>query len=796
MGYVSRLLMSIRAQDQSKRELAQVSRNLQKTGRAGSKAGKSVAASWRSALGVMRGAAAAYGVVMVKQMADAGRASLAVEAAFVKLNKSSGQLLKTMRAKSGSLLDDTSLQKIANKLQAIGLSGAKMGEILEVSMKLAAQSGGDYLDVTQRLTQALITGETESFKTLGILVDSKIALATYAAENGKAVDALTKTEQAQAKVNEALKQAEKSFGDVDTGPYQDSLKRLETSLINFKGTVGRIVFDIGASFSDFVSGKNLGDALIAWDRMLGGSIDQNKAISAANKERYRQLRDLNQAKHAAMQAEIEYQKTLKATEAALQEERVATVANLQAYKDLIAGKQEVKSAMATVAKLQREETSLQEMSVAALEKRLAALRKAEAAYADTTKAIGGTNKAGTELMIGYLRQIDAIMKLLPAAKAQEAQAKKSAEALALVQTHLAGVYNLARDPTPTEQVKKFYDAIVSGKGSAIIALGEMTGKLYEMQRAAGMGVIDAAAEAATLALKLANKAKAAATDTGGGGGGGGAAATRPDQIPGLEDAKARALIDLALVEGTMLEVKAIEDLYVLDRAKIRRREMTDAETKLTVEELQIHKKIDLLKLEQAAQAETDRERQQGIADVLRAQQRADAAKKRMDSQRKAAEAKAAAAYQKNLDNTISITASGLKMFAGTQRAMNIIDAARETAQSIKSFALGDFFGGAAHAMAAASFIKAASIAGKHGGGGGGGSAGTGGAGAQGGPSTDRRFEGATDVGAETGGNVYNIYGFMGDEEKLGHYIMGTINVASQTGGRISDRAVDAMDRGY
>ena len=41
-----------------------------------------------------------------------------------------------------------------------------------------------------------------------------------------------------------------------------------------------------------------------------------------------------------------------------------------------------------------------------------------------------------------------------------------------------------------------------------------------------------------------------------------------------------------------------------------------------------------------------------------------------------------------------------------------------------------------------------------------------------------------------------MYGFSGDEEKLGHAITGMVNVAAQTGARISSEAVSDQAMGF
>jgi hypothetical protein len=745
MGYKSTLEMVVEAQNRSARVLAQVSKDVKKVGAATAQSTEQANVKLGKMVQMVRGAAAAYGIVLAKQMAEAGRASQAVEDSFKRLNANAGVLLKTMRGASGGLLDDTSLQKIANKLQAIGLSSAKMAEILQLSMKLAAQSGQDYLDVTQRLTQALITGETESFKTLGILVDSATALKTFASEHGRTEASLTKTEQAQAKVNEALRIGNERFGSVDTSKYRDSLKQTETAAQNVWDKITRGAYWAANDISKFLltMGRGAEDIFTALGNIADAPVKALNALHAAAFGAQQPVAGLAD-KYRGLMVELDRVSGSPALVAGMIKSKEDAYSGLASQVERLA---------AAIAK-----TEAPRLQAEAAEKKLATIKDYWQALDDVQRLEIDTGKRKSAIdlaeldaarkKIAYMRDSGQVFDGMAAAW----QAARSQDALGVIASQV-------------ERMRDAYQAI------------------------AGL----TAEDAFRTLFGLGGKGKAPEPPKTRSGGGG---AKRESQIPELEDARARAQIELDMVKGILSEAKAIEDQYALDVAALSRQGLTKKEMALATEELFIRKRIELLGLEAEATKQAEDEKRRAMEESARAMERSAAREASIVQQRAKAQRHAQRAYKKSLEDGIDLSAQALKIFATTQRMMNIIDAARQAALAIASFAAYDYGAGIMHVIAAGAFIKAAVTAGKHGGGGGGGGGVS--AGGGGGGQPDSRFTAATTPQEQGGGNItINVHGFAGNEEKLGGEVVRLVNLAGQSGKKINGAAVSGSRReGY
>jgi len=221
---------------------------------------------------VAAGMGLAFGVQQIGRLQQAGAASKAVEDSFRRLNENADQLMGTLRQSSQGLLDDTTLQSIANKLQAVGMNGEKMSQVLDLGMKLAAQSGRSYIDVVNQLSQALLSGETESFKTLGVVIDTRAEMEKFATQNDRTVESLSKMEEAQIKVNAALRVGQERFGEADVSAMTTEVNRAATDVENAKDRLGRAFDDI------------LGGAAVGLVATADAVAELNKNMSEAERQ--------------------------------------------------------------------------------------------------------------------------------------------------------------------------------------------------------------------------------------------------------------------------------------------------------------------------------------------------------------------------------------------------------------------------------------------------------------------------------------------------------------------------------
>jgi len=249
MAYKAEFRQEITAKDGTKKVLSNLQNNIKRTGKAGKTAGAAASGGFKSMLGPL--VAVAASVMALKKVLDLskeGAQANAVEAAFERLNKGGAKLLATMREKSGGILDDTSLQMIANKLSAVTNSTETMGRVAQSAMKIAAATGKDYKATLEGLTQAIVTGRSASLASLGIVVDAKKVQAEYAATLGKTANELTQAEKKTAAMNGALAESERQFGAVNTLPLEDGVARLTTRFENLKSSIAQTT----SSFFTFV----------------------------------------------------------------------------------------------------------------------------------------------------------------------------------------------------------------------------------------------------------------------------------------------------------------------------------------------------------------------------------------------------------------------------------------------------------------------------------------------------------------------------------------------------------------
>ena len=738
MGYKSELQMIIEAQANTARVLGKVTNDVQKVGKASEASAKRATQSLRSMVSMVQGAAAAYGIVLVNNMAEAGRASQAVTDSFQALNKNAGELLKTLKGASLGLLDETTLERTANKLQAVGFSAERMAETLDLGMKLAAHSGRKYADVVDSLSQALVTGETESFKTLGITIDSAAAIRRYAEENDVAVKSMTALENQQAKVNEVFRVGKKRFAEADVSAISTASARASADISNAKDRIARAfstMADAGAvgfvAVADAISDWNnnisqaeqrsagLRTVTVGLNDLFGRWEDRIDDVAEAQRNLAERGRDLIVALGG-------WRNVIPALEMYMGKLRATVIKTAQAFKDWIVQEAEAQSMRRLSADADDYSSKLDKLHT---------LMKDEQKFA-------------AELASGWNIVTEA---RLNAAIAGQAAIISSGELSDLDVRDVSEVVT-------QEEMKKRAEAVLAGVQGKIDNLRELAAKS--------------------------------------GSGGGGGTTQRADRTAELELAKREAQIRLDAIQGVITAEGELFRIQQVQRDALAMQEMTEAERKTALETLLLEQKAERVRVgmdldKAAADSADDASKKSAAAAKKAADAAARAAKKRSDAEKLAAKA-----FQQNVDAGINLGSQGLKFFAKNQRILNIIDAARETAQSAKAFAMGNIPGGIGHAIAAASFIKAAATAGKHGGGGGGGSAGGASGAAQ--AATDQRFTDATTPQEQGGGNVtINVSGFAGSEEKLGGEVVRLINLAGQSGRKINGAAVsDSRREGY
>lgn len=109
-------------------------------------------------------------------------------------------------------IDFKTALKSANKASASGISAKNVEKFAEAAAKSAQTFGGTTTDALNRMITAILQGETELLKEVGIVISSREAFRDFGIEIGKSGDKLTSFEKRQALTNAVLKESLRLFG--------------------------------------------------------------------------------------------------------------------------------------------------------------------------------------------------------------------------------------------------------------------------------------------------------------------------------------------------------------------------------------------------------------------------------------------------------------------------------------------------------------------------------------------------------------------------------------------------------
>lgn len=150
-----------------------------------------------------------------------GESIRAINYQFENLAKNAGlagdELKEGLKKAADGLVDDTDLLKSANKaIVQLGVSAAKLPEVMELSRKATAGFGGDLMENFENINRAIATGQTRFLKSIGLTIDADKAYKNYAKSVGQAVSTLSDAQKQQAVLNEVIKKGQTAYAGIDT----------------------------------------------------------------------------------------------------------------------------------------------------------------------------------------------------------------------------------------------------------------------------------------------------------------------------------------------------------------------------------------------------------------------------------------------------------------------------------------------------------------------------------------------------------------------------------------------------
>jgi hypothetical protein len=189
-------------------------------------------------------AAAAAGVASSFAAALEGEKINALNKQFEILGNQVGASLTKLRAElesaAGGVVDFEDVLKSSNKfLIEFGSNVDRLPEVLNLARKATALFGGEVTQNFEQIAQAIVSGQTRSLKSLGIIVDQEAAYRKFADSIGVASGALSDAGKKQAILNEILLKGGDTFKNVDP-----NISQLSVSVDRLKVQLGDIFDEV------------------------------------------------------------------------------------------------------------------------------------------------------------------------------------------------------------------------------------------------------------------------------------------------------------------------------------------------------------------------------------------------------------------------------------------------------------------------------------------------------------------------------------------------------------------------
>lgn len=137
---------------------------------------------------------------------------------------------------------------------------ADASKIARVAQDAAVIAGENSTETTKTLTNAIITGRTELFKSAGMIIDLNAAYEDYAEMTGKSAESLTEQEKVQARVNATL-----AYGERIAGAYATAMEDPGKVLRSYPRYLNDVAVAFGQNFIPaFKEAIFAGKDLLSW----------------------------------------------------------------------------------------------------------------------------------------------------------------------------------------------------------------------------------------------------------------------------------------------------------------------------------------------------------------------------------------------------------------------------------------------------------------------------------------------------------------------------------------------------
>lgn len=210
--------------------------------------------------------------LVLRRAADLSSMIKSAEDFSNRFGRSVTDITMKMQEASGGALSFADALPTINKAISAGLGTEKIEALTVAATKASQTFGGTANEALNRFISAAQRGRVEIIQTLGIVINTEKAYEQYAAQIGKAKDALTSFDKSQAIVNATIEESQNVFDgvNIDPNPFQQML----TTMVDLKDTISTFITDGLTPLVNFFN-KSKDAALIlllAITKMIGSTI--------------------------------------------------------------------------------------------------------------------------------------------------------------------------------------------------------------------------------------------------------------------------------------------------------------------------------------------------------------------------------------------------------------------------------------------------------------------------------------------------------------------------------------------
>lgn len=233
-----------------------------------------------------------FGIDAIQVGAVAEQTATRFDSLAVAANTTGDALLKALRSASAGTISDLNLQLAANRAQLLGVasSAREFSTLMAIARDRAQQMGISTTQAFNDLITGLGRGSALILDNLGITVSVTEANATYAAQIGKNVAALTEQEQKQALINAVLTQGQASLNATGGAIESNAAKieRLSAMWDNLKASIGGALADGILPTTDAVSGligafDGSRESILRYVDAASAYMDANQQVAGINR---------------------------------------------------------------------------------------------------------------------------------------------------------------------------------------------------------------------------------------------------------------------------------------------------------------------------------------------------------------------------------------------------------------------------------------------------------------------------------------------------------------------------------